>query len=218
MGIFALTGLALVLFFTAAVLFGNFHGHACGGAALQYVQALAKALEVYDFSLSEEAERIEQSGVIRKGHKVLVGCSGFLLCCHILVNVGDRVTGALDIGGGKGDAIGVGGEYAFGVHGEVAHKACFLYFLEGSIAHALVYHGADHFPMGHFLCSYRRHANVPFCLFCVQASENRPFYGQNNIYALRSSYRGHTAVQEAFANHFYVFANLGNMFFRQPGG
>ena len=117
---------------------------------MQYVQALAEALEVYDLPLPEETKGIEQGGVIRKGHKVLVGCPGFLLRCHILVDVGDRVTGALDIGGGKGNAIGVGGEYAFGVHGEVAHQARFLYFLKGSIAHALVYHGADHFPMGHF--------------------------------------------------------------------
>ena len=72
---------------------------------------------------------------------------------HILMDVGDGVAGAQDIGGGKGNAIGVGGEYAFGVHGEVAHKACFLYFLEGSIAHALVNHGADHLPVGHFLCT-----------------------------------------------------------------
>ena len=138
------------LVFAAAVLFGNCYGNACSGAALQYVQAFAKALEVYDFPLPEETEGIEQGGVIRKGHKVLVGGPGFLLRCHILVDVGDGVAGALDIGGGKGNAVGVGGEYAFGVHGEVAHKACFLYFLEGSIAHALVYHGADHFPMGHF--------------------------------------------------------------------
>ena len=70
--------------------------------------------------------------------------------CHILVDVGDGVAGALDIGGGKGNAVGVGGEYALGVHGKVADQARFLYFLKGSIAHALVYHGADHFPMGHF--------------------------------------------------------------------
>ena len=120
---------------------------------MQYVQAFAEALEVYDFPLPEETERIEQGGVIRQGHKVLIGGPGFLLGGHILMDVGDRVTGALDIGGGKGNAIGVGGEYALGMHGEVAHKACFLYFFEGSVAHALVYHGADHFPMCHFFCA-----------------------------------------------------------------
>ena len=120
---------------------------------MQYVQAFAEALEVYDFPLPEETEGIEQGGVIRQGHKVLIGCPGFLLGGHILMDVGDGVTGALDIGGGKGDAIGVGGEYALGMHGEVAHKACFLYFFEGSIAHALVYHGADHLPMCHFFCA-----------------------------------------------------------------
>ena len=117
---------------------------------MQYIQAFAEALEVYDLPLPEETEGIEQGGVICEGHKVLVGCPGFLLRRHILMDIGDGVAGALDIGGGKGNAVGVGGEYALGVHGKVADQARFLYFLKGSIAHALVYHGADHLPMGHF--------------------------------------------------------------------
>lgn len=77
------------------------------------------------------------------------------ICCHVFMDICDGVAGALDIGGGEGHAVGIGGEYTLGVHGEVADKARFFDLLKGSVAHALVYHGADHFPMSHFLRAYR---------------------------------------------------------------
>ena len=61
------------LIFAAAVLFGNCYRNAGGGAALQYVQAFAKALEVYDLPLPEETEGIEQGGVICQGQGWRVG-------------------------------------------------------------------------------------------------------------------------------------------------
>lgn len=57
----------------AAVLFRHGHGNAGGGAALKYIQAFAEALEMNDLALPEEAEGVQQVGVVGEHHKVLIG-------------------------------------------------------------------------------------------------------------------------------------------------
>ena len=58
------------------------HGAFLAGHILHDHQALAKALEVVDFTLAQEAKRVDDIRVIRQPHQVLVGDAGLLLCCY----------------------------------------------------------------------------------------------------------------------------------------
>lgn len=46
---------------------------------LHDLQTFAEALEVHDLPFTQEPERIEKLRIIREGHQVLIGSSGFLL-------------------------------------------------------------------------------------------------------------------------------------------
>ena len=82
---------------------------------------------------------------------MLVRRPRLLLGCHVLTEVGDRIAGAGEIGGGKGDAVRVGGEDAAGVHHIVAVQSGGGQLLERRALHALPDHRRDHFPVRHLL-------------------------------------------------------------------
>lgn len=77
-----------------------------------------------------------------------------MFCSKVFHNIRNGVAGALNVGGGKGYAVGICGEDTFGVHGIVAHEPCRFDVFEAGIPHALVNHGAYHFPMGDFFGAY----------------------------------------------------------------
>lgn len=54
-------------------------------------QALAKSLEVDDFSCTKEFDNIAYVGVIRKAEDIVVGLSRLLLCGKVFVKVGKRI-------------------------------------------------------------------------------------------------------------------------------
>ena len=106
------------------------------------------------FALTKEIERVKNALVIGKGHKVLVSGTGFLLRSQVLMKICYRVTGAGDVCRCERHAVGVGGENAAAVHGVITGHAGFVYLGIACAAHALINHGAEHFPMGQFLCAY----------------------------------------------------------------
>ena len=83
--------------------------------------AVAKALKMDNFTLSEKADRVTDIGVVSEPENVVIGGSSLLLSRHILMQVGDNVALGLEIcrskrrsGGGDGidsgcvvDEIGV---------------------------------------------------------------------------------------------------------------
>ena len=60
---------------------------------LQQTKAFAKALVVHQFAFTQEANRIADIRVFYKTQNVIIGQSSLLLCCHIFMHIGKRVTG-----------------------------------------------------------------------------------------------------------------------------
>lgn len=50
---------------------------------LYIAQNIAKALEVYDFALAQELDRVAHIGVINQAQQVIVSCARFLLWCMV---------------------------------------------------------------------------------------------------------------------------------------
>jgi hypothetical protein len=71
-----------------------------------------ETLEMRYFSLPQELQPVLQVDIVRQVDQVLVGRPCFLLRRHALVQVSDRVAHDVDVGGHKGDAVGIAGEDA----------------------------------------------------------------------------------------------------------
>jgi len=48
---------------------------------LHHSQCFAESLKMYDFTLSEELDRISYIGVVDKTENIVIGGSCFLFCC-----------------------------------------------------------------------------------------------------------------------------------------
>ena len=136
--------------------------------ALDDLQALAESLIVDHLPFPEEVEGLQYLLIARHVHQVLVGSPGLLLGGHILRQIRNGVACAGDIGGGEGDAVGVGRENAMIVHGIVAGEPRLIQLRAGGALHALADHGADHLIVGQFLGAYIGNA---FCTFYTAISK-----------------------------------------------
>jgi len=141
-------GATLSLIFLPALALAR--GPLVAGHFLHDHQALAETLEVVDLALAEEAQRVEDLGVVGHAHQVLVGRPRFLFGRQIFMKIGDGVARTRHIGGGKGHAVGVRGEYAVVVQRVVPAKAGRVQIRQAGAAHALVDHSADHLPVREF--------------------------------------------------------------------
>lgn len=123
------------------------------GAALQpleNVEAFAEALIMHDFAFTQEVQRLDDLGVGRHVHQMLVCCPRFLFGRHILDDVGDRIARDGKHAGREGDTVRIGREHAVIVQRVVARKPGVGQFLTGAATHALQDHRAEHLPMPHF--------------------------------------------------------------------
>ena len=66
--------------------------------------SLTEALIVHYLPLAQEPYRIDYIGVVDETKDVIVGQSRFLLCCNILVQVGENIARYLERGDGEGCA------------------------------------------------------------------------------------------------------------------
>lgn len=123
------------------------------GAALQpleNVEAFAEALIMHDFAFAQEVQRLDDLGVGRHVHQMLVCCPRFLFSRHILDDVGDRIARDGKHAGREGDTVRIGREHAVIVQRVVARKPGVGQFLTGAATHALQDHRTKHLPMPHF--------------------------------------------------------------------
>ena len=119
--------------------------------ALDVVQGLAEVLEVDHLALPEELQAILQVRIVGEPDQVLVGRPGFLLCSHILMQVGDWVAHGVDVGAAPGDTVGVAEKQRIVPDGIVATVVRIPDLGDGSPSGQLVDHGGDHLPVGQFL-------------------------------------------------------------------
>lgn len=84
------------------------------------MQWFAKTLEVDDFPLPEKTDDIVNIRIIGQTENVVIGEAGFLLCRHILSQIGDHVPSNLHGRSRPGITGGELGVYA----GGMIHKIC----------------------------------------------------------------------------------------------
>ena len=72
------------------------------------LKGFAKSLEMNDFSLTKEAKRIDHIRIVGQIDQSLISAPGLLFCCHVFIDIGNRIALRLEVGGCKGNAAGVG--------------------------------------------------------------------------------------------------------------
>ena len=72
-------------------------------------KAFAKALEMNNFTGSQELDDIVNVRIVRKTQDVVIGDASFLLCCQILSQVGDQISFDLHTGCAPRETGGSGG-------------------------------------------------------------------------------------------------------------
>ena len=66
---------------------------------LNAAQTFTESLEMHDLTHPQETDRICHLRILYDTQDIVVGQAGFLLCRHILVEVGDSIPGALELAG-----------------------------------------------------------------------------------------------------------------------
>ena len=120
------------------------------------LQALAKALEVDDLTFPQETDDIVYIGIIAEPQDVIIGDTGFLLCCKVFRQIADHI--ALDCHGCciVRPAGSCGGIDTCGVIDEIGIETCGFDLILAEIAGKLMHQRANHFQMSEFLCTYKR--------------------------------------------------------------
>jgi hypothetical protein len=91
-----------------------------------------------DFPFAQELESVANIGVVGELDQVFVSGTGLLLDGHILMEIGDRVTLGLDVGGRPGGAGGVDKVEGAVVVGIVAVQAGAFDFFQGSVFYEVI--------------------------------------------------------------------------------
>ena len=126
---------------------------------LHFAQCFAEALEVYDFSLAEEANDVVYIWVIGQAKNVVVGGAGFLFGAHVFHQVSDHIALHLHGSCGPGCTRCELGIYCCGVVNEISVKACLLDLIHCEISCQLVHDGAYHLEVTQFFYPHRSTAN-----------------------------------------------------------
>lgn len=113
----------------------------------QEPQVFAEALVVDDFARSEEADRVDDVGIVTKAQDVIIGGTRLLLCRETLVQIGDGITLAGDREGVERHACRRGGVDAGGMVDKVGVHACLFDFLFAEVARQLIDDGSHHLKM-----------------------------------------------------------------------
>lgn len=122
---------------------------------LNITKRFTETLEMVNFPLTEESDRISNFLVLDNTENVIVGGSRFLLCCQIFEQIRDRVTFGLELVGIEWYAACCLWPDAGGVVDVIRTKTRFLNLLRGQVAGQLMHDGRDNFPMGQLFRTYQ---------------------------------------------------------------
>ena len=115
---------------------------------LNHTQCLTESLIMHNFSFTQEADWISNFRHISNyPENVIVSASCFLLCCHILMKVGNRIAFGLEFTCIKWNATGSLWPYGNGMINLIWAKSRFFDFFHREITGKLVNHGGNHFKM-----------------------------------------------------------------------
>ncbi len=117
---------------------------------LQEPEGFAESLEMYNLALSQEADGIADFGIFDQAENVIVCGAGFLFCRHILEEIGDQVTFALELAGIEGNTAGRLWPDAYGVIHIVSFETAVFNLLHREVFGELMYNCRYHFQMRQF--------------------------------------------------------------------
>ena len=125
---------------------------------LNAAQAFSESLEMHDLTHPQETDRISHFRILHDPQDIVVGQTCLLLCCHILVEVGDGISGALELAGAEWLSAGSLRPDGEGVVNIIFVKAGSLDLLWSKIFGELVDDGCHDLQVAEFL-----RANVSKC-------------------------------------------------------
>jgi len=117
------------------------------GPLLDLAQAISKALIMDDLALTQEFDGIAHVRVIRQAQNVVVGHARLLLCCQVLVEVGDGITLDSHVLHVVGHARRGDGIDARGMVDEIGGKGSVHDLILADIAGQLMDDGGHHFQV-----------------------------------------------------------------------
>lgn len=114
---------------------------------LNAAQTFSKSLEMHDLTHPQETDRISHFRILHDPQDIVVGQTCLLLCCHILVEVGDGISGALELAGAEWLSAGGLWPDSKSVVDIVFVKTGSLDLLRSQVFGELVDDGCDNFQM-----------------------------------------------------------------------
>lgn len=116
---------------------------------------LAKALEMDNLALAQEADHIIDVRIVGQTEDVVISEAGFLLCRQVLSKIGDDVPGDLHGGGGPGISRGKLGIYSSGVIHKIGVEPRGFNLFLTQVTGKLVNQGSYHLQVPQFLSTYQ---------------------------------------------------------------
>ena len=116
-------------------------------------EGVCKPLVMHDLALAKVLDGVSDVGVIHQAQNVVVGGSRLLLCCQVLVEVGDDVSLDGDGAHGVREACGRCGVNSRGVVDEIRGEGAAFNFAFAEPLCQLIENGRHHLQMRQFLRS-----------------------------------------------------------------
>lgn len=90
---------------------------------LHDAQTFAKALQMHDLSLPQEADWLTHIGIVRETQNIVIRCPGLLFCSKVFAQVGDGIAAGLEERGSERCAAGCLWPHAEGMIHIVSFKS-----------------------------------------------------------------------------------------------
>ena len=117
------------------------------------LKSFSKTLEMDHLPLAQEADHIVDIRIIRQPQNIFIRDTGFLLCCHVLGQIGNNIALNRQRSSGEGKTAGRCWVDPGCPVNEICVKTCGFNLFLCQIPGQLVDNGADHFQMSKFFCT-----------------------------------------------------------------
>jgi len=128
---------------------------------LRDAERFTEALEVDNFALSQEFDRVADVRVIDQAEQVIIGLARLLLCRKVFEQVCQRIAGGLDHCRSPRNTARRLRVYARGVVNKVYVKPALFDFFHAQVAGELVQNRAHHLEVCEFFGAYLVKSQVP---------------------------------------------------------
>ena len=140
---------------------------------LSNADTFGEALVMHNFALPQEADRVDDVGIVAKAKNVVIGHARLLLCCKIFVKIGEGIPLYADVGGGEGNTGRRLRIDASRMIHEVGVKTAAFDLLFAQPFGELIENSGNNFAVGKFFCARYCIGNEAKYIHCGQAVYSR---------------------------------------------